>query len=170
MTSTWYMVLCQISVLAFALVAGVFLTFSDFVMRSLRRAKTSAGVEVMQGINRDVMASVFMALLLSMSALSPFLVGYAWMFLAGPASMAVIAGGVLYLAGVFVVTLVFNVPMNNRLAATEHTGPDAAAYWRDVYLPRWTFWNTARALSSVGSAVFLLVACVLLARAGVAIR
>ena len=75
MTSIWFFIVCEISVIACGLVSGVFLTFSDFVMRSLDGARTAAGVEVMQVINREVFRSVFMFLLLGMSALSPFLIG-----------------------------------------------------------------------------------------------
>ncbi len=164
MTPAWFFILCEISVIACAVVSGVFLTFSDFVMRSLDGARTAAGVEVMQVINREVYRSVFMVLLLGMSALSPFLIGYAFFRVAGPASALIMAGGAIYLAGVFVVTLVFNVPMNNRLDAKEYSGAEAAAYWTDTYMPHWTFWNYVRAIASAGSAICYLVACVWLAQ------
>lgn len=158
MTSTWFFIVCQISVVACGLVSGVFLTFSDFVMRSLNGAGTPAGVEVMQAINREVFRSVFIVLLLGMSALSPVLIGYAYLHTAGPVATWVIAGGTVYLIGVFGVTLVFNVPMNNRLEAQEHAGAEAAAYWTDTYVPRWTFWNAVRAVASAGAAICFLVA------------
>ncbi len=168
MTSTWFFILTQFSVIACGLVSGVFLTFSDFVMRSLDGAKTAAGVEVMQVINREVFRSVFMVLLLGMSALSPVLVGYAYFFVAGSASTLIMTGGALYLAGVFVVSLVFNVPMNNRLEAKDFAGPEAATYWTNTYFPRWTFWNAVRAIASAGSAICFLVACVWLAQGAMA--
>ena len=46
MTPAWFFILCEISVIACGVVSGVFLTFSDFVMRSLDGARTAAGVEV----------------------------------------------------------------------------------------------------------------------------
>ena len=33
--------------------------------------------------------------------------------------MAMLAGGVLYVLGMFVVTMVFNVPLNDTVAATD---------------------------------------------------
>jgi uncharacterized membrane protein len=159
MMSAWFFILCEISVIACALVSGVFLTFSDFVMRSLDGAKTAAGIEVMQVINREVFKSIFMFLLLGMSALSPFLIGYAYFRVAGSAADWIMAGGALYLAGVFVVSLVFNVPMNNRLEARDYASTEAAAYWTSTYLPRWTFWNYVRAIAAAGSAICYLVAC-----------
>ncbi len=164
MTPAWYFILCEISVIACGVVSGVFLTFSDFVMRSLDGARTAAGVEVMQVINREVFRSVFMVLLLGMSALSPFLIGYAYFRMAGSASALIMAGGAIYLAGVFVVTLVFNVPMNNRLDAREYSGTEAAIYWTNTYMPRWTFWNYVRAIASAASAICYLIASVWLAQ------
>lgn len=164
MMSNWFFIVCEISVIACGLVSGVFMTFSDFVMRSLDGARTAAGVEVMQVINREVFRSIFMFLLLGMSALSPFLIGYAYFRVAGSASAWIITGGAIYLVGVFVVSLVFNVPMNNRLDAKEYSGTEAATYWTNTYFPHWTFWNYVRALASAGSAICFLVACVWLAQ------
>ncbi|NNG03839.1 MAG: DUF1772 domain-containing protein [Inquilinus sp.] len=164
MTPIWFLLACQFSVIAYGLVSGVFLTFSDFVMRSLAGAKTAAGIEAMQVINREVYRSVFIVLLLGMSALSPLLIGYAYLRLSGPESALIMVGGVLYLAGVFAVSLVFNVPMNKRLDTEDHTSAEAAVYWNDTYLPRWTRWNSVRAVASAGSAACLLVASVWLAQ------
>lgn len=168
MTSTWFFIVCEISVIACGMVSGVFLTFSDFVMRSLDSARTAAGVEVMQVINREVFGSVFLFLLLGMSALSPFLIGYAYFRVAGSASTLIMTGGAIYFAGVFVVTLVFNVPMNDRLDAMEFSGTEAATYWTNTYMPRWTFWNYVRAIASAASAICYLVACVWLAQGTIA--
>jgi len=169
MTSTWFIVVCEISVIACGVVSGVFLTFSDFVMRSLDRAETAAGVEVMQVINREVFRSLFMFLLLGMSALSPLMIGYAYFHVAGSASALIMTGGAVYFIGVFVVSLVFNVPMNNRLDAKEFCGAEAATYWRNNYLPRWTLWNYVRAIASAASAICFLIACVWLAQGMIAI-
>jgi uncharacterized membrane protein len=45
----------------------------------------------------------------------------------------------------FVVTLVFNVPLNNMLAAAA--GRDGGATW-SLYLRRWALWNHLRTLAS----------------------
>ena len=52
----------QLAVIATGLVAGVFLTFSDFVMRSLSASEAIAGAEAMQEINRKVYGSIFLTL------------------------------------------------------------------------------------------------------------
>ncbi len=167
MTSTWLLLICELSVIACGLVSGVFPTFSDFVMKSLAAANPAGGIESMQIINRKVYKSVFMVLLLGMSALSLLLVGYASLYVAEPASAWITAGGAIYLAGVFVVSLVFNVPRNRRLDAMDVSTDAAVAYWR-AYVPSWSFWNHFRAVSSAAAAISFLVACLWLARGAMA--
>ena len=156
--STWFFFLCQFSVIAFAVVGGLFLAFSDFIMRSLDRATPPAGIDVMQTINREVFRYVFMPLFLGMAVVSLFIIGYAYLFLAGPAAVLIMAAAGLYLVGVFGVTVVFNVPLNNRLAAMESTSDAALSFWTGTYLPNWTFWNTVRAVASIAAAACLLPA------------
>lgn len=158
MSSTWFYIIVEIAIIACAIVSGVFLTFSDFVMRSLDGAKKAAGIQVMQVINREVFRTIFMFLLLGMSALSPALIGYAYFSLEPPASPLIMAGGALYFAGVFIVSMVFNVPMNNRLEKLDYASDEAAAYWSNTYRPRWTFWNYVRAVTAGGAAICFLVA------------
>lgn len=155
--STAMLLLIQISIVAYALVAGVFLAFSDFIMRSLALTSGNGGVEAMQVINREVFRWVFMALFLGMAAVSLVVGGYAWVALSGPASLMIVLAAIVYLVGCFGVTVVCNVPMNEALAGKELSSGAAQSYWVETYLPRWTFWNTVRTLASTASAIFLLV-------------
>ena len=163
MMADWFLVVSQVSVISCGLVAGVFLTFSDLVMKSLAAPRPAGGIECMQVINRKVFKTVFMVLLLGMSALAPLLVGYAYFYVSGPASSWVIAGGAIYLVGVLLVTLIFNVPMNQRLDALDFSGSEVASYWK-TYVPNWSFWNHVRTISSGASAICYLVAGVWLAK------
>jgi len=153
------LILCGVSVIASGLVAGVFLTFSDFVMKSLAAAEPAAGIEAMQIINRKVFRTVFMVLLLGMSALSLVLAGYAYVSASGPGANWAIAGGGLYFVGVFIVTLVGNVPMNTRLEGMDYKSVEVASYWR-TYVPVWSRWNSVRTVASAAAAVCFLIACI----------
>lgn len=159
MTQTWLLLIYEISLMSCALVAGVFLTFSDFVMRSLNGARTSAGVEVMQGINREVFKTIFMVLLIGMWGLSAALGFAAYLGALGSGGMYILWAAMIYSVGVAGVTIIFNVPMNTRLAAKDYDGAEAAAYWTEVYYPRWTFWNWVRGIAAAVAAVFYLTAC-----------
>ena len=158
-----FSVLLEFSIVATAVVSGVFLAFSDFIMRSLGRSEITAGVEVMQVINREVFRTVFMVLLIGMSFLSLVLVGYAYLWVNSAVAIYVIPGGVIYFVGVFLVSLVFNIPMNNALEARDYREIEAATYWVETYLPRWTFWNYVRAISAAVSSACFLVALLQLA-------
>ena len=50
----WMFIVAQGAVLAYGLLGGVFLAFSDFIMRSLSLVGGYGGVEAMQVINREV--------------------------------------------------------------------------------------------------------------------
>ena len=115
MSSLVFLVL-QFAILAYALVAGVFLAFSDFIMRSLAITNGDGGVEAMQVINREVFRWVFMALFLGLAPMSLAIAGYAWVSLSGPSGFLILMAGVVYLVGCFGVTVVCNVPMNETLA------------------------------------------------------
>lgn len=159
----WIIPTIEISSIVSAVVSGVFLTFSDFVMRSLNGAKTPAGIEVMQIINKEVFKTVFMVLLLAMSAYSLFLTGYAYFQISGLPQLWIMVGGLVYFLGVFVVSMLFNVPMNNRLEKMNYNSAEAARYWQNTYYPRWTLWNYVRAISSAISAACFLVAAIVMA-------
>ncbi|QJF51111.1 DUF1772 domain-containing protein [Roseobacter ponti] len=154
--STTFFILLQLSILAYALVAGVFLAFSDFIMRSLALTGGAGGVEAMQVINREVFRWVFMALFLGMAAVSLVIVGYGATNLAHPSGGLILLAGLLYLIGCFGVTVFVNVPMNEALAGMNLSEDATRAYWTGTYLPRWTFWNTVRTLACGASAALLL--------------
>lgn len=159
MTQTWLLLTYEISLISCALVAGVFLTFSDFVMRSLNGARTDAAVEVMQGINREVFKTVFMVLLIGMWAVSATLGVAAYLGVLETGNTSIFWAAIVYSVGVAGVTLVFNVPMNTKLAAKAYDSPEGAIYWTDVYYPRWTFWNWVRGMASAVAAILYLNAC-----------
>ncbi|MGC3940326.1 hypothetical protein ACOTTU_21185 [Roseobacter sp. EG26] len=68
--STIIILLFQCSILAYAFIGGVFLAFSEFIMRSLAMTGGHGGIEAMQVINREVFPWVFMTLFLSLAAVS----------------------------------------------------------------------------------------------------
>ncbi|MBM1220653.1 DUF1772 domain-containing protein [Ponticoccus sp. SC2-23] len=154
--STTFFFLSQFAILAYAIVAGVFLAFSDFIMRSLALTGGHGGVEAMQILNREVFRWVFMTLFLGMAAVSLILAGYGAFGLSGPAGTLILLAGLVYLIGCFGVTVVFNVPMNEALAGMEMSSDTTRAYWLQTYVPRWTFWNSVRTIACAASAALLL--------------
>ena len=154
--SPFLFTLAHLAVLAYALVGGVFLAFSDFIMRALSVTSGHGGAEAMQAINREVFRWVFMTLFLGLAALSLALVVFAILKLTGPAATLFVAAGLIYLFGCFGVTVAFNVPMNEALARMDLSHEVTRAYWTGIYLPRWTFWNTVRTIACGLASALLL--------------
>ena len=160
--STCFLILSQFSIIAYALIAGVFLAFSDFIMRSLDKASSPGGIEVMQVINREVFNWQFMTLFIGMSILSVLIIGVAYISLSGPAAILIMIAAGFYLIGVFGVTVVFNVPLNKLLDGMDFTSKEALEFWKTRYLPDWTFWNSVRTGACVMAAILYLVALILM--------
>jgi len=136
----WLSILSQFSAVAFALLGGVFLAFSDFIMRSFSLA--NSGAVAMQTINREIFRSIFMVLFIGMVPVSLLLATGAWF--ASETAWPLLIAAAIYLIGVFGVTAARNVPMNDALEALDPNSADLSAYWAESYLPNWTFWNSVR--------------------------
>lgn len=156
----WFVFGAAFVVLAYALVGGVFLAFSDFIMRALVHTSGTGGIEAMQAINREVFRWLFMALFLGLAPVSLLIAGYGFVWLTAPAAPMISLAGLVYLIGGFGVTVVFNVPMNQALARMDPGADATGVYWRGTYVPRWTFWNTIRATACVVASALLLFALI----------
>ncbi len=162
MSTDWIIYACLFVGLSSALVAGVFQSFSDFVMKALIAAEPAGGIEAMQMINRTVFRSVFLVLFLALVPITIGCAAFAHIGLTGPARVWILSGAAIYLIGVFLVTMFGNVPMNNRLAVMDHARSETVTYWR-TYGDVWTNWNHVRTLGSVATAVCFLLAAISLA-------
>lgn len=162
-TPAWFFGLLDAAIIGCAMVSGFFLTFSDFLMRSLRLAKTDSGIQVMQLINREVLRSVTIVMLWGMLGLSLALTGTALLNrVSGLPFVLISSACALYFFGVLVVSFARNLPMNAELDAMDCRAAASARYWEDTYLSRWVFWNTVRAIASGGASACLLAATMLL--------
>lgn len=139
------------------LMAGVYFAFSTFVMTALGRLDQAAGIAAMNAINVDIVRSLFMPLFLGTTAAGAALVVMGALRLSEPGAVSMIAGGGLYVFGMFVVTAAFNVPLNDALAAVQPSSPEASVVWA-AYLKDWVLWNHVRTVASaVASALFIVV-------------
>jgi uncharacterized membrane protein len=127
--------------------AGVYFTFSSFVMRSLEKLPRTQGIAAMQSINRVILSSSFMPLFFGTTVLSAALAAWSLFRWGQQGSRAMLAGGMVYVFGMFVCTAACNVPLNNVLDAVHPSGAQATIVWSD-YLHRWTRVNHLRTLAS----------------------
>ncbi|MDQ7069531.1 MAG: hypothetical protein Q9M48_02085 [Rhodobacterales bacterium] len=110
----WFQTLVGATAVYCWLVAGVFLAFSDFVMKSLGAIPAAQGITAMQSINILVFRSVFMVGLFAICASSIFLIGYTY-FTAAPDTGLIVAAGLLYIVTVMIVSVVGNIPLKESL-------------------------------------------------------
>ena len=157
MTDTVTTILLWFCALGCALLGGLYFAFSAFIMRALEESGP-AGVVAMNAINRVILRSWFMPLFVGTTLASLALAILGLFELPALRGVCLIAGGLLYVAGMFVVTMFFNVPLNNALAEVTAETRAGTAIWKD-YLRRWTLWNHVRTVSCLAAAavfVFLL--------------
>ncbi|PSL00614.1 putative membrane protein [Murinocardiopsis flavida] len=147
-----------VALLLLGAMAGVFFAYSNSVVPGLDAADPRQAVPAMQSINRTILNPAFFTVFIG----GPIAAAAAALLLLplghGAAAAACGAGAVVYLLGAFAPTAAINVPLNNTIdAAAAPEGRDEAARVWAAFSPRWTRWNTVRA---VASAIALL--CVVL--------
>ena len=145
--------LTLIAALGCGLVAGVFFAFSAFVMKALARLSPGGGIAAMQSINVVVLNPWFLTVFLGTAAACVIALLTSFLRWHEPGAAYLLAGGMLYLAGTLLVTIAFNVPRNEALAAVAPADPNSAKLWAG-YVAGWTAWNhvcTAAALAAAAS-------------------
>lgn len=152
MSSSPVLVLATLAAVGAAAVGGLFGAFSTFVMRGLDRTGPSAAVTAMRGINAEAQANApFLTMFLG-AALLALVAGIAALVQVRlPGSGWILAGAVLALVPI-VVTIAFNVPLNNRLASAEAM----SLSWQD-YDRTWTLWNHVRTVMPLLGSVLMVV-------------
>ena len=148
-----------------AVIGGVFSAFSEFIMAALLRTRPEGGIEAMQQINRTVIKTQFVAGILAITGFSIAFAVYGHYALEGAAPGALLLAAIVYVPSVFLMTVIGNVPMNNKLERLDHASGDAHSYWL-IYGRVWTRLNHVRTLGSVATSVIYLVAAVQLITSG----
>ncbi len=149
------MIVALVPALAFAavigsgLMAGLFFVFSVCIMQALSRLSPEAGIAAMNAINVVIQNPLFLTAFMGTGLLGLVLILAAFLS-GGEGSYLLAAGGLVYVVGTLAVTIIFNVPLNNALAAAP-PGQAAADLWQQRYLTDWVWWNHVRTLASIGS-------------------
>lgn len=150
-------VFTAITVLGSGIVAGVFFTFSTFVMKALAGLPPAEGIAAMQAINLAAVTPPFMAALFGSGLGAIALVATAAPDLSEAGAVLRLAGGIVYLLGPVGLTITYHVPRNDHLAALDPTDPAAAVHW-DGYTTTWTSMNHLRTLTALTTTSLLTIA------------
>ncbi|MBD2353142.1 DUF1772 domain-containing protein [Tolypothrix sp. FACHB-123] len=145
------------AILGCGLVAGVFFAFSTFVMSALARLQPKEGIIAMQSINITAINPWFMIALFGTALACLFLAIASLLQLHQPGAVYLLVGSSLYLVGTVLVTIAFNVPLNDALAIANPDSTEAANLWAR-YLTNWTLWNHVRTIAALSAATLLTIA------------
>jgi len=155
MSSTLVTILLWAAALSSGLIAGVYFAFSGFIMKALDKIETAQSVAAMNSINEVILRSLFMPVFFGSSIISILLVVIAFVYWGDAGAGLALIAGMVYFAGMFVCTVVFNVPLNNTLARPGPDGDNEQQIWSH-YLRTWTKWNHLRTVSSLITCTFCI--------------
>ncbi|ABD07854.1 conserved hypothetical protein [Rhodopseudomonas palustris HaA2] len=156
MTQTLVTALLWFGAIGCGLMAGVYFAFSTFVMTALARLPRASGIAAMNAINTEIVRSPFLPLFFGTTLAAAALAVVGALHWSEPGATAMVAGGVIYVLGMFVVTIVRNVPLNTTLAAADPESVAAAELWA-AYVRDWTWWNHVRTVASTVACGLLIV-------------
>jgi uncharacterized membrane protein len=138
------------------LIAGLFFVFSAFMMTALARLGAPQGIAAMQSVNVAILNPLFLTVFMGTAVLGLVTAVAAIWSWSADGSGWLLAGSLLYLVGIIVVTMVFNVPLNDALAAVDPASGEGAAMWAR-YLDVWVKWNHVRTIAGLAAlAAFIL--------------
>ncbi len=146
--------LTLLTMLGCGTVGGVFFAFSTFVMRALLELPPSKGMAAMQQVNRRALTPPFLGVFVGTALLSLLeIVRSLWSWSTPKAGLH-LAGALLYLGGVFLLTVFYHVPRNERLGSLDPGSAEGLAYWKR-YGKAWLRWNHVRTVAAILAAAFL---------------
>ncbi len=137
-----------IAAIGAGLMAGVYFAFSGFIMRSLNQLGAVPATDAMNAINEVILRSWFMALFFGTTLLYAVLTAVAVFDTDLAGRWLLFTAGLNYVVGMFLCTALFNVPLNNRLAAADNDDIARTETWSH-YFKHWTRWNHLRSVCSL---------------------
>ena len=143
-------ILIRLAIVGAMVIGGALFAFSTFIMAALKRMPDAEGIRAMQQINKTVFTPWFMGPFFGTTILSLGAILCALMNMDQAWWLQLLGAGLLYAAGLFLVTVVGNVPLNDKLARLDADQSGTADLWRH-YLVVWTRWNHVRSVASIGS-------------------
>lgn len=148
-----------LAALGSALIAGAFFAFSAYLMPALARLAPAAGIAAMQSILMKIKSAPFLLVFFGMALLAALLGIAAPFRWSEPDALYLLAGSLLYLNGPLGVTLLRNMPLNNRIAGVRADSETGAKVWKE-YLPAWSAWNLVRVATALAAAACFIMALV----------
>ena len=135
---------------------GIFYAFSTFVMKALGQQPPAEGIATMQSINITVINPLFMLVFFGPAVTCILISIFFVQNWHEPGTVYWLVGSLFYVIGTIGVTIAFNVPLNDALAAIAANSSKGITLWTR-YLTDWTFWNHVRTIAAILAAALLTV-------------
>lgn len=161
MFNQWLLPTTLLAAVGSGAMAGLLFAFSVFVMKSLSRLPPEQGLTAMQFINVDIFNPAFIVLFCGTPLLCLLLGIRAVLSWQKPDSPLLLLGSARYLIGTLGVTVAFNIPLNNSIAAIRSSSALAPAAWQS-FVSSWMSWNHLRTGAAFAAALSLTIAATLM--------
>jgi uncharacterized membrane protein len=143
------------------LIAGVFFTWTNAITPGIGRLDDVNYLRAFQNMNRTITNPLFYIVIIGPLLLSPLA---AYFYKSSDNAIilwAIIGASILYFLGVFVVTILGNIPLNNMLEKSLLTdiSLEAAKNLRDKFEVKWNNFHLIRTITSTASFLLLILAC-----------
>ena len=159
MNTSPFVILTSVAALASAAAAGMMYVFSTFVMRGLDRTGPINAITAMRGMNVVANSNApFLLAYLGAAVLAAAVGVVAVIQIGRPGSGWLLAGAIFGVLAA-IITIAFNVPLNNHLDTVDPSGlsvADAAREWQ-AYMSTWTAWNHARTVTAIVASALMLI-------------
>lgn len=155
-------VILTLTITVTALIAGLFYAYACSVNPGLAKLSDQNYLSAMQSINRAILNPVFFASFMGTLVMLPIATWLEYRSGMSVSAHLLLAAVFVYAVGVFGVTVVANVPLNQALDKFDpHTASAAelASRRANFELP-WNRWNTVRTVAAVIALVLAVVACI----------
>jgi uncharacterized membrane protein len=145
-----------------ALMAGLFYAYSCSVNLGLGRLSDPEYIAAMQSINKSIQNPIFFTTFFGALLLLPF---STYLFYSQPVSMrflCLLTATIVYLIGVFGVTILGNVPLNEALDVfnLQSASIEEIARQRAKFEGPWNKLNLVRTLASTFVIILVVIACI----------
>ncbi len=142
------------------LLAGIFFTWTNAITPGIGRLNDVTYLQAFQHMNRTIINPLFYIVIISPLLLSPL---SAYLYKSNHSFMlwTIVAASILYFLGVFVVTILGNIPLNLILDKTQLSdiNLEDAKSLRDKFEVKWNNLHLIRTITSIISFLLLILAC-----------
>lgn len=148
------------STVSTALISGLFYAYSCSVMPGLARLSDASFLQAMQSINRAILNPLFFISFMGTLLILPISV---WFFREQATVFYLLLGAsLLYFGGVFLVTIMGNVPLNNLLDGADLGKLDESGLssLREKFEPGWNAYHRIRTIASFVCMVLVAYAAI----------